>query len=121
MRFILSVFSLLTLSCTINRAQSENMLNTRSDYLSDKPLDVDFIPTEQKTLPTRAAAVTADIWVHPNEMGPHDYFLGGWIRSVIKEPHWSTSPSLEKAYKASTKSDPAPKKEATFSNSRRNQ
>jgi hypothetical protein len=90
------------------------MLDARSEYESDKPLDVSFTPSEEKTIPKRSAAVVADIWIHPNEMATGDYFLGGWIRSVIKQPHWTTTDGMNKAFRAVTKPDPEPKREDNF-------
>ena len=109
----------ITAGCAVTRAPSDRMLDARSDYKSDKPLEVEFIPTEQKVAPKRSAAVTADIWVHPHEMGPGDYFLGGWMRTVVKEPHWSHAEGVGKAFKAKTKTDPEPKKEQTLNASKK--
>ena len=111
----LFLFSILFLgACATNRAPSERMLDARAGYDDggDKPLDVTFTPSDDKVVPKRSAPVIADVWVHPNELATGDYFLGGWIRSVVKEPHWTTSGGLEKAFKPVTKPDPEPKKPA---------
>ncbi len=111
----LFLFSTLFLgACATNRAPSERMLDARAGYDEgkDKPLDVTFAPSDDKVVPKRSAPVIADIWVHPNELATSDYFLGGWIRSIVKEPHWTTSGGLEKVFKPVTKPDPEPKKQA---------
>ena len=113
---IISLFLFSTLflaACATNRAESLRMLDERAGYegeKGDKPLDVTFAPSDDKVVPKRSAPVIADIWVHPNEMATGDYFLGGWIRSIVKEPHWTTSGGLDKVFKTVTKPDPAPKK-----------
>jgi hypothetical protein len=93
------------------------MLDARSGYEDggDKPLDVTFVNSDEKVVPNRSAPVIADIWVHPNELATGDYFLGGWIRSIVKEPHWTTSGGLEQVFKPVTKPDPEPKKPAPTS------
>ena len=111
----LFLFSTLFLGdCATNRAPSERMLDARAGYDDggDKPLDVTFTPSDDKVVPKRSEPVIADVWVHPNELATGDYFLGGWIRSVVKEPHWTTSGGLEKVFKPVTKPDPEPKKPA---------
>ena len=111
----LFLFSTMFLgACATNRAPSERMLDARSGYDNggDKALDVTFTPSDDKVVPKRSAPVIADIWVHANELATGDYFRGGWIRSIVKEPYWTTSGGLDKVFKPVTKPDPEPKKPA---------
>lgn len=111
LNLFLSALCLLS-ACATTRAPSERMLDARAGYDThgDQPLDVTFVPSDDKVVPKRSAPVIADIWIHPNEMATGDYFLGGWIRSIVKEPHWTTSGGLDKVFKPVTKPEPAPKK-----------
>ncbi|MCX6125175.1 MAG: hypothetical protein NTV34_10590 [Proteobacteria bacterium] len=97
--------ALLLAACATNRAPSSRMLDARAGYDEggDKPLDVTFAPSEDKVIPKRSAPVIADTWVHPNELATGDYFLGGWIRSIVKEPHWTTAGGLDHVFKPVTK------------------
>jgi len=85
----LALILLLSTSCALNRVKGTNMLNKRSDYKSTKQIEDALSSADEALLsPERTKPSVADIWIHPHEMPSGDYFLGGWIRSIISKARW---------------------------------
>ena len=38
--------------------------------------------------PRRIEAKLTDVYMHPHEMSGGDYFLGGWIRTLVSHAYW---------------------------------
>ncbi|MGE4233050.1 MAG: hypothetical protein AB7F43_06955 [Bacteriovoracia bacterium] len=67
------------------------MLEKRANYDAAGSEDVEFgvSPEGDKLIPQRTETQTTDVCIYPHEMANGDYFLGGWIRTVIFEPRWA--------------------------------
>ena len=94
--FIVSFF---LASCAISRAPSLRLLEERADYDRVNAVRVSSSQEDLK----RSKALVTDVFIHPHELPSGDYFLGGWIRTVLKEPRWNktkaTIKSKERAHK----------------------
>ena len=71
------------------------MLGERAEYERVNDLR---LSSSQENLKRSKATVT-DVLIHPHEMPSGDYFLGGWIRTVLKEPRWNKTKAIKKAGK----------------------
>lgn len=80
-------------SCATTRAPSLKMLEKRADYEGLSQINSTFVESNQKTAqgPVRTHSAVADIRVHAHEMPNGDYFMGGWIRTVIEKPKWQSA------------------------------
>lgn len=80
---------------SLNRAESQRMLDTRAGYgeltnsLSFKEGGVEGF--RNHPTPTRSRAKVAAIYAHPHEMPSRDYFWGGWISVVVEQDQWVMS------------------------------
>lgn len=80
---------LLMLSCSINRAPSDNLLDKRADYKHRHKIEAQLKSADSALIsPQTTEAVVADIWVHPYELKNGDYFQGAWIKSIITRASW---------------------------------
>ena len=94
--------SLLSGCGSLNRAESQNMLDQRSGYGKADSLKPDISFQEggvegfrNSPVPTRSRARVAAIYAHPHEMPNRDYFWGGWVSVVVEQDQWVMSkPSL---------------------------
>jgi len=94
--------SILTGCGSMNRADSQNMLDQRAGYGKSDLLKNDVSLQEggvegfrNAPVPTRSRARVAAIYAHPHEMPNRDYFWGGWVSVVVEQDQWIMSkPSL---------------------------
>ena len=101
MRALLCISAVLTISLisgcgSMNRADSNNMLESRSAYRADGLSELSLNERgvegfKEHPTPTRTRAKIAAVYVHPHEMPNHDYFWGAWLSVVIDEDHWVMS------------------------------
>lgn len=68
------------------------MLEKRANYEAEGSEGVELGVAVDGTLhaPKRTESQTADIYIHRHEMATGDYFMGGWVRTVVFEPRWSS-------------------------------
>lgn len=93
-----SLISLFLVSgCSMNRADSLRMLDTRAEY-DDPRLAQELMMREagiegfqNGPVPVRSRPKLAAIWIHPHEMASHDYFWGGWMSVVVESDQWVLS------------------------------
>jgi hypothetical protein len=71
------------------------MLDERAEY--EKVNDIRLKSPEDDL--KRSNAQVTDVFIHPHEMASGDYFLGGWIRTVLTEPRWNKAKAIKKAKK----------------------
>jgi hypothetical protein len=98
------VSSLLLQACgSMNRADSNRMLDQRADYGSNpgarfenstgnvslKEGGIDGF--RNSPVPVRTRPKVAAIWIHPHETATRDYFWGGWISVVVEQDQWILS------------------------------
>ncbi len=85
---------------TINRADSERMLDRRAEYADDENSKLLQNPTlkeggvdgfKDKPVPVRTRPTVAAIWIHPHETASRDYFWGGWMSTVTEQDQWVLS------------------------------
>ena len=51
--------------------------------------------------PKRVEAKLTDVYIFPHEMGNGDYFMGGWVRTVVSHAYWkNTKPTFPKEEKS---------------------
>ena len=60
------------------------MLNVRANY-SDTPKDISSMDSNSELVPTHKSAQRAKIYIYPHEMPNGDFFMGGYIYSVIRD------------------------------------
>ena len=84
-------------------------LTTEFDRMLDQTADYDGKIHTEKSLgaasgpafgPKRVEAKLTDIYIYPHEMGNGDYFLGGWVRTVVSHAYWDQrQPTFQKPKK----------------------
>lgn len=86
---LLTTIALLS-GCAMNRAASDRMLDQRADYEDRQAPGIEVRGLKAGAYdPKRSPTVVTDIWIYPHEMPSRDYFLGGWIRTIVNEPQWT--------------------------------
>jgi hypothetical protein len=94
--FIL-VLTLMAVGC-LHRAESENLLEARADYLGKEKAEASALKLSSAEIkrnavtgaPVRTPPKVAHIWIYPHETPNKEYFWGGWISVVVEGDHWQT-------------------------------
>ena len=97
MRYLsISLVIIFLYSCALTRAASFNLLDQRADYSGENRLNDGLSELSGPLLtPRRTESKTADIFIHPHEMPSGDYFLGGWIRTIVSPSRWELEKNPE--------------------------
>ena len=80
--------------CSMNRADSLRMLDTRAEYEDMKAVqelrmrEAGIEGMRNNPVPVRTRPKVAAIWIHAHEMASHDYFWGGWMSVVVEADQW---------------------------------
>ena len=106
-KLILLLFT--TCSCSTMRTPSINMLEQRADYNGER--DKAAILKEANSLfaPNKTKPQAVDIYVHPHETIHGDYFLGGFVRSIVQGSQWEFSKTTATPLVAQVKKGPSKK------------
>ena len=91
---ILNIFLVLLIS-TLGACQStphKNMLDITADYSGEHHVDRTLNQLSGNILgPKRVEAKITNIFVYPHEMDNGDYFMGGWVKTVVSKPYWDNT------------------------------
>ena len=90
----LNIFLVLLISgLTACQSMShQNMLNFTADYNGDHHAERTIGQLSGNILgPKRVEAKITNIFVYPHEMDNGDYFMGGWVKTVISKPYWDNT------------------------------
>lgn len=91
---VLGISLLLSACGSMNRADSQRMLDMRAAYgLGQMPPDGSLKEAgvegfQNAPVPVRTRPKVAAIWIHPHETANHEYFWGGWISVVVEKDQW---------------------------------
>lgn len=75
-------------------------MSTSHQNLLDETADYDGAIHAQQSLdavngavfaPKRVEAKLTSAYIHPHEMSNGDFFLGGWVKTVVSHPYWDQS------------------------------
>ena len=87
--FLVLLISSITACQTMNH---QNMLDDTADYDSSRHVERSLSQLSGNILgPKRVEAKIINIFVYPHEMDNGDYFMGGWVKTVVSKPYWDNT------------------------------
>lgn len=111
------LITLFLAGCSLSRVYGPNLLEKRADYDGTLETEVFFEGKSPLLRPKRSKPQIADIWIHPHEMPSGDYFMGGWIRTLVSHSKWEMervkAPSTLKEKRKKVEMSPPKKKRET--------
>jgi hypothetical protein len=91
---VLLINAALLTGCSMNRADSLRMLDSRAEYEDMKAVqelrmrEAGIEGMRNNPVPVRTRPKVAAIWIHAHEMASRDYFWGGWMSVVVEADQW---------------------------------
>ena len=76
----------------------DKLLDSNADYDGSHRINAQLDSSRGALYgPRRVEAKLTDVYMHPHEMSGGDYFLGGWIRTLVSHAYWDGSgPTFQK-------------------------
>ena len=87
LRIYLALLISLTSSCA--SMNFKNMLDETADYDGKVHTEESLSAVSGPMFgPKRVEAKLTDVYIHPHEMSNGDFFLGGWVKTVVSHAYW---------------------------------
>ena len=86
------LISFMLVGCATRNKPFTRMLDKTADYDGKYRAEAEIAKSKGAMFgPTHVAPKLTDVYLHSHEMNNGDYFLGGWIRTVVSHAYWNHS------------------------------